>query len=127
MLAACLPEKAEANLDDAEATLVDYFQYLADGDYERADKLYGGSYESLQEMNPTVFPNDHISLWKNGCTINGYQCLPIRRVINRIPFLMRNSISSSSSGAGTEKYSRKYLAAAKAHRKRSRSLVSNTM
>jgi hypothetical protein len=41
--------------------------------------LYGGSYEQLQANNPQVDPQDQAALLENACTLNGFQCLPVRR------------------------------------------------
>lgn len=39
--------------------------------YERAAALYGGSYETLIEMNPDFDPDDHAALLRNACQVNG--------------------------------------------------------
>ncbi len=83
LFSACLPESPEANLDSAEMALADFFQHLADGEYEQADSLYGGSYESLQSLNLEISPDDHAALWQYGCDLNGLQCLPLLRVVSR--------------------------------------------
>ncbi len=57
--------------------LVDYLNYLYQGDYEKAAQLYGGTYETMVNQNPDIDPADHIALLKNACTINGMQCLKI--------------------------------------------------
>jgi len=50
--------------------------------YERAAALYGGSYETLVEMNPGVDPNARLTLLGNACRENGFQCLPVREVLS---------------------------------------------
>lgn len=50
--------------------------------YQRAADLYGGSYETLIEMNPDIDPNDHASLLRRACEVNGFQCLRLRDVIS---------------------------------------------
>jgi hypothetical protein len=50
--------------------------------YERAAELYGGSYEILQTMNPDIDPNDHLTLLRNACESNGFQCLQLREVLS---------------------------------------------
>lgn len=50
--------------------------------YERAAKLYGGSYEILQTMNPDVDPDDHLTLLRHACEGNGFQCLRLREVLS---------------------------------------------
>ncbi len=57
--------------------LVDFLTYLHEGDYEKAAQIYGGSYDLMLEHNPEIDPNDHVSLLKNACTINGMQCLDV--------------------------------------------------
>jgi hypothetical protein len=69
----------------ADKTLMDFYQNLADGNYQQAASLYGGSYETLQAMNPTIAPDNHPLLWQTGCTINGLRCLPVRRVVDSEP------------------------------------------
>lgn len=64
----------------AEAALRDFYGSLNSADYAKAETLYGGSYELLQNMNPVVDPNDHLTLFTNGCTMNGFQCLKVMDV-----------------------------------------------
>lgn len=66
----------------AQLALTQFLEKLADGEYADAVELYGGSYEELRDMNPLVPENDLHSLWKNGCQLNGFQCLPLLRVID---------------------------------------------
>ncbi len=66
---------------EAETTLRDFFASLNSGDYAKAQALYGGSYELLQDMNPLVDPNDAVTLFNNGCTMNGFQCLRVMNVM----------------------------------------------
>ena len=74
LFTACAAQKE--NL--AQQTLTDFFSSLAKGDYEAAAALYGGRYEILFADNPALDPDDHVGLWKNACTVNGFQCLSIR-------------------------------------------------
>jgi len=83
LLTACLSDAPQANLDSAETALADFFQYLSSGEYEKAAALYGGSYDGLQSLNPSLSPDDHAALWQYGCALNGYQCLPLLRVVSR--------------------------------------------
>ena len=32
-------------------------------------------------MNPVIPADDYAALWENACTTNGFQCLPIRQVL----------------------------------------------
>ena len=83
LLTACLSEAPQANLDSAETALADFFQALSDGAYGKAAALYGGSYDGLQSLNPSLSPDEHAALWQYGCALNGYQCLPLLRVVSR--------------------------------------------
>lgn len=64
----------------AQGTLIDFFERLNDGDYLSASSLYGGSYELLAEYNPELDPEDSAALFRNACTINGFQCLQVQSV-----------------------------------------------
>ena len=59
--------------------LISFFSLLHDGEYQRATTLYGGVYRGLQDLNPNVDPDDHASLFKNACTVNGAECLKVRQ------------------------------------------------
>ena len=83
LLTACLSDVPEANLDSAETALANFFQYLSSGEYDKAAAVFGGSYDGLQSLNPSLSPDDHAALWQNGCALNGYQCLPLLRVVSR--------------------------------------------
>lgn len=64
----------------AKATLVQFLGALYDKDYAAAVASYGGDYSQLQDWNPTVDPQDYPTLWKNGCEMNGLNCLEIRNL-----------------------------------------------
>lgn len=64
--------------ESARQALISFFSELSNGDYAKAVTLYGGSYEVLANFNPDLDADDHAALWKNGCQINGLQCLTIR-------------------------------------------------
>jgi hypothetical protein len=74
------PPQGEGLTDEAAArqVLIDFFEYLHDSNYATAADLYGGSYETLIDQNPTIDPDDRPALFRGGCTINGAQCLEIR-------------------------------------------------
>ena len=76
ILTAC--EAKTAGSEQAREALVSFFDELARGRYDAAAKWYAGSYETLLGFNPQVNPDDHIALWRNGCQVNGLQCLTIR-------------------------------------------------
>ena len=63
--------------EQAREALIAFFDQLSKGDYAGADALYGGSYETLVDWNPVLNPEDHNTLWHNGCSINGLQCLKV--------------------------------------------------
>lgn len=70
-------------LDDLRAreTLVRFFDLLHSGQFDEAARLYGGSYEIMIKHNPGVDPQDHGALFRKACTINGAQCLNVRRAV----------------------------------------------
>lgn len=80
-LGSCHPQSGET--DQARQTLVAFFDLLHQGQYAEADELYGGDYEVLVYFNPTLAPEDHAALWRNACTINGAQCLPVRAATSK--------------------------------------------
>ncbi len=55
-----------------------FFDLLQAGDYAEAAGYYGGSYELLTGYNPNVDPSDLATLWRNGCSANGLNCLTVR-------------------------------------------------
>ena len=69
---------AEAAL--AHEAVVTFFDKLAAGRYTEAADYYGGEYEVLTGWNPDVAPQDYATLWRNGCSINGLNCLATRSV-----------------------------------------------
>lgn len=78
LLSACYPSLSDS--EKASQALTRFFSELSNGDYAEAADLYGGSYEILADFNPDLEVNDRVSLWKNGCQINGLQCLTIRTI-----------------------------------------------
>lgn len=83
ILGLMLVQTTKAIIDNqrAQHVLVDFLQSLYEGKYEKAARLYGGTYEGMIDNNPGLDPNDHIALLKNACTINGVKCLPVKSVI----------------------------------------------
>lgn len=69
---------AAASDGSAHDILVQFFDRLHAGSYEEAAGLYGGDYELLVIQNPEIDPADHVTLMKNACMYNGYQCLKIK-------------------------------------------------
>jgi hypothetical protein len=81
LLSACtFGQKIDARIQ-AQESLDQFLACLAEGEYSRAAELYGGSYENLQSMNPSIAADDYSALWKNGCQLNGIQCLPLLNVV----------------------------------------------
>ena len=87
-LMGCMPQKINtpqlrptslpSTADEAHDVLMDFFMLLNTGKYAEADSLYGGTYEGLQDNNPSVDASDHVKLLANACEINGHQCLTVR-------------------------------------------------
>ena len=65
----------------ARQSLIRFFHALKQGDYETAVNLYGGSFETMVEDNPSMDPNDHGGLFEAACTMNGAQCLDVRSAL----------------------------------------------
>lgn len=63
--------------ETARGTLRSFFAYLNQGDYEQAVRLYGGSYEELYYMNPTINPENKAELLESGCQFNGFMCMKV--------------------------------------------------
>ena len=73
-------ERSANDTELAQGALIGFFEHLNSGDYLLASSLYGGSYEVLAEYNPDLAPEDSAGLFRNACTINGFQCLQVRSV-----------------------------------------------
>jgi hypothetical protein len=73
--------EADGAVELARQALVEFFDRLHAGDYAGASELYGGSYEVLIGYNPDLDPQDHEALFRKACTINGAQCLKVRRAV----------------------------------------------
>lgn len=74
--------------------LSDFLQCLHSGDYDKAAQLYGGTYEMMIYLNPSVDPSEHTTLLQNACTVNGAQCLQVKSVsldkqISKTEFVFR--------------------------------------
>ena len=87
MLVGCTLQQDELSATDtinddqlAQQVLVEFLQSLHAGEYAQAAQLYGGTYESMTNHNPSIDPDNHIALLRNACTINGVQCLQIKSV-----------------------------------------------
>lgn len=80
-LSACNLIRPISNEQKAEVAAVEFFERLSIGEYQRAVEMYAGDYAELEYMNPTLPEEDYAALWRNACRVNGYQCLPIRHVM----------------------------------------------
>jgi hypothetical protein len=82
----CTPQNVQDTdqaLNDAQSTLVTFFDLLSKKEYARAAEFYGGSFYMLRNSNPPVDPKDYATLFQHACEINGLQCLQIKQVVNR--------------------------------------------
>ena len=75
-------------LAEAEETLQGFFMMLHNtwfdpGTYAWVAEHYGGSYDELRRLNPTIDPRDGAALFQRACEQNGYYCLRLRRVTAR--------------------------------------------
>lgn len=85
LLMSCAPRQSELpsteTLSDdylALHVLVDFLETLHNGKYDEAAQLYGGTYETMIDHNPSINPTDYSALLRNACTINGAQCLQVK-------------------------------------------------
>src|SRR5690348_10767908 len=62
----------------AQGALIKFLGSLYEKDYAQAASAFGGDYTQLRYWNPRINPTDTTSLWKNGCEVNGLNCLEIR-------------------------------------------------
>ena len=82
----CVPltqqaEDATKALKQARKALITFFEFLHNGQYEEAAKLYAGGYEVLRDWNPLLDPKDHAALLRNGCIYNGLKCLRVKNIV----------------------------------------------
>jgi hypothetical protein len=70
----------EFRIETAKDVLMTFFKLLHEGKYSRAENYYGGDYEVMWDLNPSIAPDDHTALFRNACTVNGAQCLEIRKI-----------------------------------------------
>ena len=66
--------------DQAEGALINFLNDLYQKDYIHAAPLFGGDDTQLREWNPSIDPQDKVSLWRAGCEHNGFNCLEIRNI-----------------------------------------------
>ncbi len=72
-----IPTAEEIDAHNANTVLAQFLGLLSEGTYQGAVFGYGGDYDQLREWNHGVDPNDFAQLWKNGCEMNGLQCLKV--------------------------------------------------
>jgi hypothetical protein len=80
-LSACRPLSVQSETENAEAAARKFFQLLTDGEYQAAQAMYAGDYSELRYLNLSISADDHAVLWRNACEVNGFQCLPIRQIV----------------------------------------------
>jgi len=76
------PIPTEGKKPEAISAFRDYFEYLENGSYDLAVTYFGGSYEVLQDYNPTLDPDNYQELLRNACEINGFQCLRVNEIVD---------------------------------------------
>lgn len=81
VLASCIFVGVDRDISKAKGVLKSFFLSLNGGDYSHAAELYGGSYDVLEDMNPGIIFGDAVPLWRNACTMNGFQCLKVKRIV----------------------------------------------
>lgn len=71
------------DMERAREALETFFSLLHSQRYDEAINHYGGTYDVLRDWNPTVAKDDYVTLLRNGCTINGLQCLKITAIVQQ--------------------------------------------
>jgi hypothetical protein len=74
------PASLSSDLEVARATLSEYFDDLAFGNYAAAADRYGGELNQLADWNPDIDPSNHSALFEAACT-RQLQCLPVRSIV----------------------------------------------
>jgi hypothetical protein len=59
----------------AQSTLLEFLNNLHNAKYEQSARVYGGPYQTMIDQNPDIGPDDHSTLLRYACTLNGMQCL----------------------------------------------------
>ncbi|KKQ27270.1 MAG: hypothetical protein US42_C0011G0008 [Candidatus Magasanikbacteria bacterium GW2011_GWC2_37_14] len=75
--------KNKTTQEQAELTLVHYFDLLNQKEYVKTTIYNGHGYETLQNWNPDTNPTNYAELIKYGCENNGWQCLKIKKIISK--------------------------------------------
>lgn len=66
-----------------DIAMVDFFDSLEQKNYDLAIPLFDGLYNQLREWNPEVSYYDLGTLWKQGCEMNGLNCLKIKEILSK--------------------------------------------
>lgn len=75
---------ASADLDAARQTLIDFFDYVADGDYAAAVALHAENadfYQFNRENNPDVNPDDRAALMQAACE-RQLLCMAVKHILS---------------------------------------------
>lgn len=72
------PTSLPSTANEAQGTLIQFFELLNTKQYANADALYGGDYEQLKIFSFDTDPSDHAKLWADACQLAGLQCLKVR-------------------------------------------------
>ena len=75
----------KTDTESSREALVSYFNLLNKKQYSDAVKYHGSGYDYLKNWNSGLGlkSNDYESLIKNGCEVNGLQCLKIKMILNQ--------------------------------------------
>lgn len=76
-------ENQSGNIELAREALISYFDLLNRKQYNEATKYHGSGYDYLRDWNPNLDKNDYAGMLKNGCEINGLQCLKIKDILEQ--------------------------------------------
>lgn len=88
LISACQPifenHKSEATVDPVSArrALLRYFEILNQKNYDQVETIFGGDLQVLLEYNPDVRLDQVGKLFESACTINGFQCLAIKNILD---------------------------------------------
>ena len=77
-VATLTPTSLPSTANEAQDTLIKFFDLLNAKQYADADTLYGGDYEQLKIFSSDSNPSDHAKLWADACQLAGLQCLKVR-------------------------------------------------
>ncbi len=72
------PTSLPSTANEAQETLIKFFDLLNSKQYVDADALYGGDYEQLKIFSSDTDPSNHAKLWSDACQLAGLQCLKVR-------------------------------------------------